>query len=380
MPTCSFGMSRRRLEGHAELLTEKRYIPWKVVHRAYKAIGRYSIDQHKSAYLKARLLDFERPSLLRLISPIIIIYRFPNGEPRYFLVSQKGHLFEHETSSIWFRFFPFIHTQTQESVRLDIGGHPIAELDLDLAWLPQNPNYTHFLCDFFAPWLVFDSGFNQQAVDLSILQLQPFASWQQPLVDRLGFSIHNLLLNQETALTVIRPKSVLLPVVSSVLLTQHYLREWLMQEFAHEYHQAQLLEPTPVVFLGRSDYKQARIRNYKDIEAYVQHCGGKTIDPSTLTIADKILNVGSAEQIICEGSGSMNSVLFASDQSQTIVLDDPCASSTSLMLEGGFPYLHSIAHRTRTCIGRNSTPISGSPLGSCTFPLEEIASFLSANM
>lgn len=380
MPICSFGMSSRKLRGHADWLSEEEYIPWKLVHRAYKAINNYSIEHHRREYLKARLLDFERPFLLRLASPIIIIYRFLNGELRYFLVSQKCHLFEQESSAAWFRFFPFIHSHAQESVRLDIEGYPIAELDLDLAWLPQNPNYSHFLSDFFAPWLAFHARANQKDFHMSILKLQPFAPWQQPLIDHLGFSIHNHLLNQETPLTIIRPKSVTIPVVSSVLLSQHYLRTWLIREFSEEYNQAKLLDPIPVLFFGRSDYKQARLRNFKDIEAFVRRSGGKVIDPSTLTIRDKILNIGPAWQIICEGSGSMNSVLFASDYSQTILLEDPSASSNSLMLEGGYPYHHSIAHRAHSCIGENSTPIPGSPLGSCTFSLDQISLLLSKNM
>jgi len=376
MHISSFGLSPRQLQRHAHLHDQGIDIPWKLIHRAFKAISSYGLGPNESAYLKARLLDIEQPSLWQIASPTVVINRFPNNELRFFLVSQDSHLFEHQSASIWFRFFPFIHTDPQGALILDIEENSIQEVDLDLAWLPQNPNYSHFLCDFFAPWLAFDIQHYRQKHDLSVLQLQPFPSWQQPLLDQLGFPIHRLSLNQKSPLTILKLRSVFFPIIPSVLLAQYFLRAWLMQVFAQEYHQALDLEPVPLALLGRSDYKQQRIRNYQEIKDYVLKSRGIVIDPSKLSIPEKILTLGSAQQIICEGSGSMNSVLFASDKSRTILLQDPSAFSDPLMLEGGYPYLHGIAHRTLHCQGINSTPILGSPLGSCTFPIAEIDSLL----
>ena len=376
----SLGLSRSQLLAHCQYLDESPLVSWELIHRAYKAVSSYGLASRETSYLKARLLDVQSPALWRLDFPTIVIYRFPNEELRYFLVSQDGHLFESDAATIWFPFFPFIHRKPNGSLTLDIDQYPSLEVDVNVAWLPQNPNYSHFLCDFFAPWLPFDLQLLAQEYNISCLQFQSFPSWQQPFLNCLNPSLHQLPLSKSSPLTIIKPRSVFLPLVSNVLLAQSILRSWLMQVYAGEYRTATSLDPIPLILLGRSDYRQARVRNYEEIQAYALEHDGIILDPSELTISDKIRSLLPAQRIICEGSGSLNSVLFASDKSLTALLMDAAAFCDPLMLDGGFPYLNSIAHRIRLCIGRNPTPIPGSPLGSCTYPVEKIDSCFSSHV
>jgi len=356
------------LQGHAELIESRADVPWVSLKAEYAGIGRYPIPTEDKNYLRNRLLDCEPPQLWRLESPSVVIHRFPNNELRLFLISEGGNICEHAISQIWYRFFPFIK-ELHGKIRFDIENCSSTRLDIELAWMPQSFNYSHFLCDFFAPWIPFADK-QDLLSQLSILTIDTWPTWQSQLLQKVGF--HKIIDGYQSCSTyILKPRAVWLPVLSNTLMAQLRLQSWLYKYFSGgdtKYY----AQPIASVFLTRNDHRSPRVRNACQIRKLVSSLGGAVVDPVMLSFSEKIKILGGASSIICEGSGSMNAVLFSSQNSKVIVLSDPWAISDPLMLDGGFPYTNLISHRIKTVMGESPKPLLGSPLASCEFSLAEI--------
>ena len=101
------------------------------------------------------------------------------------------------------------------------------------------------------------------------------------------------------------------------------------------------------------------------------------LDPSLLSIKDKIEIIGQSKVIICEGSGAMNSVLFGADDSLTIWLADPDLCLNENFLYGSWPYQNIMAHRTSFIVGEHVSHLPGSPLAACRFSIDRLKHLLS---
>lgn len=356
------------LRSHAEWVDAHAELPWASLKTAYSGVANYRIPSESKQYLRDRLLDCEPPQLWRLERPSLVVHRLPNHELRFFLLSEARNICEHAVNQRWYKFFPFIR-DLGGRFHLDIEQCPSISVDAELAWMPQSRNYSHFLCDFFAPWIPFAD--KQQIVSqLSLLTIDKWPLWQTELIQKIG--LHSTILcHQSTSTYIVRPRAVWLPVLSNTLMAQLRLQSWLHENFSTRQanYSGQCISS---VFLTRGDNRALRVRNAGQIGELVSSLGGTVVDPTTLSFGEKIDILGQASSIICEGSGSLNAVLFSSQNSKVLMLTDPWAHANTLMLDGGFPYLNLISHRLETILGESPKPLEGSPLASCEFSLAEI--------
>jgi len=377
----SFGVSVHDLIIHGDLIEKTDCVYWQAVHRAYKAIPGFPLEFSDKLYLRSQLLNIECPTLWRFNRPKVVVHRHLNGEMAYFLISDQGHLCLNESSSKWFHCFPFISCR-DKSIEFNIEKLPHLVLNDEIAWLPQNPNYSHFLCDFFAPWLFFVPNWSSFAHAFKLLQLEPWPKWQTEFIDCLPFMILEIPICKPGFTFVVEPASVLMPICNNPLLGQLKLKEWLSHgsSVASNHFvdpQGNLIDHAEIVFLTRNDSRSPRIKNRRQIEEYVLNRGGSLVDASLLNAVEKKARLASAKYIICEGSGSLNAVLFGQDNAKIIFLADVNILTDKLFLDGGFPYLHSVASRLRFVRGCDCEPLIGSPLSSCSFDIAKIDSFIS---
>lgn len=374
----TLGNSCSLLACQAELVASALDIPWDLVKRAYKGIKNYPLPVRQQQYLKDRLLDFEPARLWRIDHPSILIYRFPNRELRFFLLSQTANICERVQNRLWYGSFPFIR-ECGDRFIFDLDGCPSVPIDSEVAWLPQSYNYSHFLCDFLSPWIPFADNTSKTRLPISVLSIDQWMPWQKDLIKSIGLSNTPIPSCKTSSLLVVKPKAVWLPVMDSTLISQVNLRAWLSLEFSAEITAAPVLE-IPVLYLTRLDDRSARVRNYDEIKGIVSRYNGLTVDPATLTYQEKSRICRSARVIICEGSGSMNAVFFSSEQCIVIMLADPHILINPLFLDGGFSYLHLICHRLVFVVGESPQALPGSPLASCHYSIEQISQHINQIM
>jgi hypothetical protein len=356
------------LRGHAKWIDSDVEVPWASLKAAYSGIANYRLSSESKQYLRDRLLDCEPPQLWRLESPSVVVHRFPNNELRFFLLSENRHICEHAVNQRWYKYFSFIR-ELGGRFHLDIDHLPSIPVYTELAWMPQSRNYSHFLCDSFAPWIPF-AGKHEILSQLSVLTIDEWPLWQAELIEKIG--LRSTILGYRSFTTyILRPRAVWLPVLSNTLMAQLCLKSWLhklssnrQSKYSPQYNSS--------VFLTRNDNRALRIRNASQIGGLVSSIGGIVVDPSTLSFGEKINILGKASSIVCEGSGSLNAVLFSSQNSKVVMLFDPWAYSDPLMLDGGFPYVNLISQRLKVVLGESPKPLAGSPLASCEFSLTEI--------
>ena len=119
-----------------------------------------------------------------------------------------------------------------------------------------------------------------------------------------------------------------------------------------------------------------RIRNQLELEKLVKSYSGICIDPSPLSLKEKLELFEEASLIIGDGSSSMNTILFASDKCKYIGLSATESITNNHYLEGGWPYTHLIASRSTFIVGEDTTPLPGSTLGSSIYPPQLIENTL----
>jgi len=365
------GIDNKRMLKHAELIGEHLDIPWEEIGVAYKNINRYPLRGLWRQYLRYRLLDIETAKLWQIDKPTIIVYRFANGERRFFLISNTRNICEDEANRMWYKFFPFI-SECGQSIYIDTGDSTTVEVDKDFAWLPQTYNYSHFLCDSIAPWIPFYNTEEVKRRKLQVLSLGRWGTWQEDVINKLGFESLPMDKGVQSSITLIKPRSVVIPTMCSKVMSQHILRNWFARNYTIQ-DGANRGEKNRLVYLTRSDERKIRVRNEDEIVMFVKRIGGLVIEPSKMTFSDKISALASAETIICEGSGSLNPILFGSDRCEIVLLTDPWTLNDPFFLEGGFPYLHLVVHRLEHIVGHSPCKLLGSPLASCHYRIEDIS-------
>jgi len=373
MYSYTIGNTYGDLRNHAELLCSTPQLTWDIIKKAYTSVKRYPLPPYAHRYLKDSLLNCDLPRLWKVNKPSILIYRFSSLELRFFLLSSSRHLCEAVSNLAWYHSFPFIHLD-DDAIRINLQSAKTINLDIDVAWLPQTANYSHFLCDSIAPWIPFID-ILKLPDKLALLTLNSLSPWQTDVTNILGFTPLQLDILEPCRMAIVKPRSVIFPVISNVVISQVNLRQWLHAHFS-QLRLPNITERISPIYLSRSDIRSARIRNSTEIESLVSHYGGTTLDPTKLTFSRKINLLGQASVIICEGSGSLNAILFGNPSGNVIHLTDPLTLQNPLFLDGGFPYLHAISHLTDFVVGKNPLPLQGSPLSSCEFDVSEICNLL----
>ena len=327
------------------------------------------------AEVEKDLLQGDHRTLYRLINPTIFVLTFPSGETRHFIISESGALLEKD--DYWLKYFSFI-TKQSDGYYLNI---PFSHKDTlliqeNFVWSPDMVNFTHFLVDALAPLAFFSKKF-PDLKKLPIPQFSRAPGWQNEYMQVFGEK--RLYLSSErasgrAAFIVLKPKSLLLPVITSTLSRSLAVREFVRDRWGN---------PEPIlgsdrflIYLTRNDHRAARVRNSQEIQEMVSQLGGLTIDPSTLNSPQKLELFNLPGIFIAEGSGATNFSVFSSNNSRQILLVDSAALLEQKFVRGGWPYMHISSSKTRCLVGKDSKPLVGSPLSSCIFDLSELKNLI----
>jgi hypothetical protein len=359
-------------------------------------ISHTKVDLHVAASIGKGIMNMPIPSqwksqlmnsvdgenyvkIFRLDRPLVYIYRFYNGETRWFLITAKGNLVESDKQRTWDSAFPFLvfNQNMSRTCTAYEADHETVATSLDLLWLPESQNYTHFLYDFYAPALWADMLLGRGNIDtghISYLSCKPPA-WQEVLLRRLTFEYTEYSLPRYAQTAVVRPSTVVLPIVSNTRMALKALR---METRKGLLQKPVMRGATNVLLLTRSDARRARIRNIEEIEGYVDSIGGAVVDISQLTLEEKRRVISNHNIIIAESSGCINFALFCTPSHHLISLVEEGLLRKEEFIYGGWDYTASYADNNVTyIIGERSETLEGSPVGSASYRLQYIIEAIS---
>ena len=317
------------------------------------------------------LLKDDHRTLYRLINPIIFVFTFPNGETRHFVVSESGVLLEKD--DYWLKYFSFIKKQA-DGYHLNVSFSPqdIISSEEDFVWCYDTANFSHFLVDSLAPLAYFSKKF-PDLKKLPIPQFSRTPSWQDEYMQVFGekrFYLPTEHANGQTSFIVFRPKSLMLPVITSTLSRTLAIRDFVRDRWGN---------PEPIlgvdrfpIYLTRNDHRAARVRNSKEIQELVSRLGGFSIDPSKLNALQKLQLFNMPGVFIAEGSGIMNVCVYSNCNARLVILTDNDFLKQESFIRGGWPYFHSISNRMNCLLGKDTQMLPGSPLASSIFDLQEL--------
>ena len=321
------------------------------------------------AEVEQDLLQDDHRTLYRLKRPTIFVLTFPHGETRHFVISESGVLLEKD--DYWLKYFSFI-SKHAVGYQINVSFFPqdIISSEEDFVWCYDTANFSHFLVDALAPLAFFSKKFSDLK-QLPIPQFSQTPSWQDEYMQVFGEK--RFYLPSEAALgkatfVVFRPKSLMLPVITSTLSRTLAVREFVRDRWGN---------PEPIlgvnrfpIYLTRNDHRAARVRNSKEILDLVSRLGGFTIDPSKLNSQQKLQLFNLPGIFIAEGSGIMNVCVYSNLNARLIILTDNDFLKQESFIRGGWPYFHSISNRMDCLLGKHTQMLPGSPLASSIFDLQ----------
>jgi len=358
------------LSHRSHLLAVCHSMAWRDIASSWKGIGNYPLGIHQKQFLRNHLFCGLEARLWLIRNACVFIYRWPNNQLRFFLADSSGHLYECSEGASFYRYFPFIEP-TAEGFSFHYHNYKVAQISDTILWMPQNSNYSHFMCDYYAPAIAAKLSAPSHVNGAQLLTVQNWEPWQQELIQSLGLGILPLEKIMPGELVLARINKVVLPVIEHPNHSQHILRHWFAGIYTSASGSLDLCD-CPVIYMTRSGPSSMRIRNTRDIEALVEGVGGVCVDPSTLSFEQKLKTFQSSKILIGDGSATINAALFMHGDSHLIALTDPLSLANDDFLLGGFPYLDSISERTSFVIGTNAKPLDGSPLSSAIYPLSVI--------
>ena len=362
-------------DSSVEIVSSEQVLHGPELQNALTGLDNIPLPPQFRAEVEQDLLQDDHRTLYRLKRPTVFVLTFPHGETRHFVISESGVLLEKD--DYWLRYFSFIAKHSYEyRFNVSINERNIISSGEDFVWCYDTANFSHFLVDALAP-LAF---FSQKFPDLKKLPIPQFSrtpSWQDEYMQDFGkkrFYLPSELTAGQATFVVFRPKSLILPVITSTLS-----RSLTIREFAS----AESVSPAPSpnvdripIYLTRNDCRAARIRNSKEIHELVSCLGGFTIDPSKLNIRQKRQLFNLPGIFIAEGSGTTNFSVFCLNNSRQICLLDSASLLEPSFIRGGWPYFHISSSKMRFLVGTDSKKLSGSPLSSCIFDLSALKSLI----
>jgi len=358
---------------------------WGLVKQWRQGIRRMPITKAQKQYLDNIVFSGMHCGLYVVHNPTVLIYRWPSGEERWFMVTQHGNLVEPHDYSVWDSFLPFA---TKSNGIIHFSMNNIISLERDtlkqsLVWAPFSNNYTHFLIDSYAPLITTATrSWVKSPSDYKIFSFQAYDSWQEKLLANLpyGHIIYNQPLNPLSPRSVVlKPSRVIYPVLSGRPVAIHLLRLMMHKAFGISPFCSFSYQPSSrVVLLTRHDLRRKRIRNIKHIESIVLEKGGIVVDPASLSFGDKVNVLKEASLCIAEGSSSLNHALFSPDRCHLLNLTDPSILAKAEFTVGGWPYHIYNAWRTSFLIGDHPLPLANSPLGSADYDIDFITNLIDA--
>ena len=162
------------------------------------------------------------------------------------------------------------------------------------------------------------------------------------------------------------------------MYSQHSLRTLIYDELKDQVVD-QLSTPN-IIFLDRRDSPgvPSRVVNRHEISTLVKSAGGITVIPNSLSIPQKIRLFNSPKVIIGEGSGTINALMFGGYQTNFIGLQESESLSNKYFLEGGWPYTHLIAHKSRFLTGQVTQRSFNSPIQSASYSCSHLSHILNS--
>lgn len=321
------------------------------------------------------LNQHDHRTLYRLSRPTVFVFTFPHGETRHFVVSESGVLLEKD--DYWLKYFSFIAKHSNEyRLNVSINKNDIISSEEDCVWCYDTANFSHFLVDALAPLASFSKKF-PDLKNLPIPQFSRTPSWQDEYIQ--GFGEKRFYLPPDTApgqasFVVLRPRSLMLPVITSTLSRTLAVRNFVRDRWGN---------PEPIrrvdrfpIYLTRNDHRAARVRNSKEIQELVARLGGFNIDPSKLNAQQKLQLFNLPGIFIAEGSGTTNFSVFSSEYNRQICLLDSASLLEPSFIRGGWPYYHFSSSKMRFLVGKDSKQLAGSPLSSCVFDLFDLKNLI----
>ena len=323
--------------------------------------------------------DLRQPavhSLYKLNDPGIYVYTWPNGETASFIFTKNGLLLQ--ADDYWLKFFPFIVKHSNwYRLNASINEQDIITSEEDFVWCYDTANFSHFLVDALAPLAFFSKKFPDLKKQ-PIPQFSRTPSWQDEYMQVFGekrFYLPSERALGQAAFVVFRPKSLMLPVITSTLSRTLAIREFVRDRWGN---------PEPIfgldrfpIYLTRNDHRAARVRNSKEIQGLVADLGGFTVDPSKLNSQQKLELFNLPGIFIAEGSGTMNVCVFSNSNARLISLTDPEVLKQESFIRGGWPYMHAISNRMNCVLGKDTQKLTCSPLSSCIYDSKLISKMIS---
>ena len=358
-----------------EIVSSEPVLRGPELQNALSGLDNIPLQIHFRAEVEQDLLQEDHRTLYRLNRPTVLVWTFPHGETRHFVISESGVLLEKD--DYWLKYFSFIKKQA-DGYHLNVSFSPqdIISSEEDFVWCYDTANFSHFLVDALAP-LAF---FSQKFPDLKKLPIPQFSctpSWQDEYMQVFAekrFYLHSQRVNGQSAFVVFRPKSLMLPVITSTLSRTLAAKEFVRNRWKN---------PEPIfgvdrfpIYLTRNDHRSARVRNSKEIQELVLRLGGFTIDPSKLNSQQKLELFKLPGIFIAEGSGTTNFSVFSSSNSRLICLLDSASLLEPSFIRGGWPYFHISSAKMRFLVGIDSKKLLGSPLSSCIFDLSALKNLI----
>lgn len=362
-------------DSSVEILSSESILRGSEFENALTGLDNIPLSPDFRAEVEKDLLQDDHRTLYRLSNPTIFVLTFPNGETRHFVVSKSGILLEKD--DYWLKYFPFIAKYSNGySLNASINVKNIISSEEDFVWCYDTANFSHFLVDSLAPLAYFSQKF-LELKKLPIPQFSRTPSWQDEYMQVFGekrFYLPTEPANGQASFIVFRPKSLMLPVITSTLSRTLAIREFVRDRWGN---------PEPIlgvdrfpIYLTRNDHRAARVRNSKEIQELVLRLGGFSIDPSKLNSQQKLQLFNLPGIFIAEGSGTTNFSVFSSNNSRQICLLDSASLLEPSFIRGGWPYFHIFSAKMHFLVGKDSKQLHGSPLSSCVFDLFDLKSLI----
>jgi len=358
-------------DSSVEIVSSEKILRGIEFQNALSGLNNIPLSPRYKSEVEKDLMRDEHKTLYRLNRPTVFVLTFPHGETRHFVISESGVLLEKD--DYWLRYFSFI-IREGNGYRFDvnINKKDIISSHEDFVSCYDTANFSHFLVDALAPL----ASFSQKFPDLKKLPIPQFSRtpiWQNEYMQFFGekrFYLPSERAAGQAAIIILKPKTLTLPVITSALSRALVVREFLRDRWGKT-EPVRSVDRMPI-YLTRNDHRALRVRNSKQIQELVARLGGFTIDPSKLNIRKKLELFNLPGIFIAEGSGTMNVCAFANNSARLIALTDPNVILNESFVQGGWPYFHSISHRTDFIIGQDTKTLPGSPLSSNLFDLKNI--------
>ena len=119
-------------------------------------------------------------AILKLDNPKFYVYRWDDGELRWFITTRGGYLIEPEYNYLWDDFFPFLHKSANGLLHFPNCIEKNEINSTGLLWNPITINYSHFLLDILAGFIFFKNNLKhciKSDLKLPISSQTRFGNW-----------------------------------------------------------------------------------------------------------------------------------------------------------------------------------------------------------